>query len=458
VSTSRLTGRQRLLVTALVGVTVSALTILGGFVAASMHSFRNPPLIPTFTVASLPPTPGPTLTPGQAPDIEDGVLSQVEAARLFYQIAHQVELLRDLSPRAQVPLSFVDDREMASQVREVQLSRNPELQLLPYELLGLLPEVPVRVRARQVAGFYVPEQDQLYIASDRQASSPDDQLLLVHAYAYALLDQNFDLESLDSRAKTTDARLAVQALVEGDATLISALYRYEDPGLTNWDSLAELISQAAQTSYGPEIDQVDAWQQIQRFPFWEGPLFAVTVYREGGWDLLNQAYTDPPRSTEQILHPERYLRDPDVPATVVVPSLHEVLGGGWNRILEDSMGELVAGLYLAAEVPEQTAWQAVDGWDGDTIVVWEHDDGRRILVWRSIWDSTSDATEYEHAMLSLVEQRFVPVRPIDPRGGLGGHWWQFEDGALYLHRMGRYVTFVQAPDAGVLGNVLESLP
>jgi hypothetical protein len=458
VSSSSFTRRQRRTVVALVGATIVVLGMLTGFIVTSARNIKGAAPPPTPTYASLPPTPSPPSTPRPAVDIEEGVLSQVQAARLFYQIAHQVEVLRELAPRAQVPLSFLDAREMAAQVQQVHVNRDPESQLFPYMALGLLPEVAVRVRAPQVAGFYVPELDQLYIASDREGSSLDDQALLAHAYAYALQDQNFDLESLDARAMTTDARLAVQALVEGDATLLTARYRYDDPALADWDALAALVSSGAQTSYGSDIDDVEAWKRVQGFPYWEGPMFADTLYRAGGWGALNAAYTDPPRSTEHILHPDRYLEERDMPALIAVPSLEPVLGDEWTLVLEDTLGELVAGLYLATAIPEHTAWQAVDGWDGDTFVVWEYQGGRRILVWRTFWDNTAEADEYEQAMVSLITRRFYPVEPIDPRRGLGGRWWQASSGGLYLRRVGRYVTFVQAPDVNSLMNVLGLLP
>jgi hypothetical protein len=443
---------------ALVGVAIVILSTLSGYFVTSLRSLEDAQPPPTVTLAHLPPTPSPTATPGPAFDIEEGVLPQVQAARLFYQIAHQVEVLRELSPRAEVPLSFLNASEMATQVRQIQIGRDPESQVLPYMALGLLPETSIRVRARQVAGFYVAEQNQLYIATDREGNSADDQALLAHAYAYALLDQNFDLESLDARATTTDAGLAVQALIEGDATLLTAQYRYGDTALADWDALATLISQGAQTSYGSEIDEIEAWERVQRFPYWEGPMFANTLYREGGWAALNVAYTDPPRSTEHILHSERYLQDRDEPVTVVVPGLRAGLGAGWERQLEDTLGELITGLYLATAIPEYVAWQAADGWDGDTFVVWSHEDGGRVTVWRTIWEDTTEAAEYEEAMVSLITQRFSPAQPIDARKGLGGRWWRVTEGGLYLRRIGRYVTFVQTPDVDVIEDVLELLP
>jgi len=389
---------------------------------------------------------------------EDGILSQVQAARLFDQIAHQVETLRGLSPRAEVPLSFLDEREMTTLLRRLYVERGPEALLLPYTALGLLPDAPVSIRAHQVAGVYVPEQGQLYVATGLQESGADDQSLLAHAYAHALQDQHFDLGAMDARATTTDATLAVRALVEGDAILLTALYRYEDLAAADWGHLAELVLHAEQPGYGEELDHSEAWAQLQYFPYREGRCFADALFRAGGWQAVNQAYTDPPRSSEQVLHPERYLGQQDSPTSIVVPAIGTVLGEGWTMLLRDTLGEFVAGLYLHTLLPEDVAWRAADGWDGDTFVVWQHEDGSQVLVWRTIWDTTAEAVEFERALVLLIPQRYLLTWPVDPPRGLAGRWWETDSGAVYVSRVARYVTFVRAPDINALANVVDVLP
>ena len=78
-------------------------------------------------------------------------MSQVQAARLFDQIAHQVETLRGLAPRAEVPLSFLNGGEMTTLLRRFYSGRDLELSLLPYTVLGLLPDASIRVRPPQTA-------------------------------------------------------------------------------------------------------------------------------------------------------------------------------------------------------------------------------------------------------------------------------------------------------------------
>jgi hypothetical protein len=458
VSVSDFTPGQRRTVIMLVIAVVVVFAMLAGFIVTSLRSWESLSPVPVESAVSVLDTPRPIPTSVQSVMSDEGILSQVQAARLFDQIAHQVEMLRGLSPRAEVPLSFLDEREMSTLLRQFYLDRDPQSQLLPYAALGMLPDVPVSVRAQAVAGVYVPEQEQLYVVTGRPQSDADDQALLAYAYAHTLQDQHFDLEGMDARAATTDAALAVQALVAGDAVLMAALYRYESLPEADWERLADLASDADRPGYGAELDHNEVWIRVRRFPYWQGREFVNEVFRAGGWDAVNRAYTNPPRSTEQVLHPERFLEEQDGPTSVVVPDVRAVLGEGWDVLVEDTLGEFTVGLYLDTELPAERAWQAAAGWDGDTFVVWEHGDGRRLLVWRTIWDGNAEAVEFEQALVEFVVQRYLPAWPLDPPGGLPGRWWETGTGAVGVSRAARYVLLVEAPDPNTLMNVMEVLP
>lgn len=457
-SASGFTPGQRRTVLLLIVAVIMVFAMLAGFIATSLKSWERSSPVPTPASTSAVSTPFPTPSPFPSPVVEEGILSQVQAARLFEQIAHQVETMRGLSPRAEVPLSFLDQRQMTGLLRELYAERVPEERWLSYVVLGMLPDASVLPRVHQVAGVYVPEQEQLYIATGGQQGDTDDQALLAHAYARALQDQRFDLEAMQARATTTDATLAIQALVEGDAILLTALYHYGSVALADRERLVELISQARQPDYGPELGRSEVWARLQHFPYWEGFQFVDALFQIGGWDAVNQAYTNPPRSTEQVLHPKRYLERTDPPTTVVVPDVGVVLDERWDILVRDTLGEFAVGLYLGTLLPSDTAWQAADGWDGDTFVAWEHSDGSWVLVWRTIWDSNDDAVEFERALTGLVIQRYLPARPVDPPDGLPGAWWESDLGAVCVARAARHVIFVQAPDVNTLANVMELLP
>ena len=456
-------GQRRVII--LMGIAfIIVLAMLAGFVVTSLQGWKSPSPTATWTLlpTSVPPTALPTLSlsPTPAPTSlseQEGIWSQVQAARLFDQIAHQVETMRDLSPRAEVPLCFLDESEMLRLLGRFYARRDLVSFLLPYTELGLLPSVSVYIRPRQASGIYVPEQEQLYVITGWQESALDDQSLLAHAYVHALQDQHFDLQAMADRAATTDAALAVRAFVEGDAMLLTALYRYQDLTTADWEYLLELVLQAEQPSYGENLDNLVVWEQLQHFPYWKGRLFVHALFQIDGWETINSAYIYPPRSTEQVLHPERYLEG-DGPTQVVVPDLRAILGRDWAVRVQDTLGEFVTGLYLEELLPKDVAWQAADGWDGDTFTVWEHENGERLLVWRTIWDDTVQAIEFENAQAALLTQKYLPALPVNPPRGLGGKWWETNTGAVYVSRVARYVVFVYAPDIDVLTNVVEALP
>jgi len=462
VNASAFTPVQRFVILSLGLAVIVVFAMVAGFAVTYRQMAESPVSALTPTLAPLPPTPLPatplpTPSPSPAPPVE--IWSPVQAARLLDQVERQVETLRALSPRAEVPLNFLDEQEMTDLLHQLFDERDPEAELLPYTALGMLPGASISIHAHQVAGVYVPEQEQLYVGIGGQGSSADDQALLAHAYAHALQDQHFDLGVMDARATTTDAALAVQALVEGDATLLAALYRYEGLLAADWLHLGELILQAERPSYGEVLDNSEAWARLQRFPYQEGRQFADALFVVGGWDAVNQAYIAPPRSTEQVLHPERYLaEEQDIPTGVGVPDLGAILGEDWTLLLQDTLGEFVVGLYLDEALSEEMAWQAADGWDGDTFVVWEREDGARVRVWRTVWDTTTEAAEFERALVALVPQRYLPVWPVEPPGGMAGQWWETGSGAVHVSRVARYVIFVYAPDINALTNVVGVLP
>jgi hypothetical protein len=464
VNASSFSAGQRRVLLVMILLIVVVFAALSGFIVTTLQRPQAPTPAAGPVVTSVPPTAPATATPlpTSTPEPEEGIWSQVQLARLLDQVGRRVETLRELSPQTEVPLNFLSDHEMMALLRQVYVDRDVGAQLSPYAALGLLPDALIVIRVPQVVGVYVPEQGQLYLASGQQDVSEEDRVVvLANAYGQALQDQYFDLETMRARATTTDARLAAEALTEGDATLVAARYRYADLDTVEWSSLENLIVQAKQPGYGDELDDSEVLGQLKRFPYHEGRMFVTALLQDGGWGTVDRAYVDPPRSTEQVLHPERYLADErDVPINVFIPDLSGTLGTGWTLELRDTMGEFVLGLYVGQTLPEEASLAAADGWAGDTFVIWERagSEERRVCIWRTMWDSTADAAEFERALVAAIPQRHFPTQPLDSPRGLPGRWWETGTGVVYANRVARYVTLVEAPDADTLADVVQALP
>ena len=457
---------QRRVVLLLVLIVVLVFALFAGFIITSLETLEQAAL-PTATVrsvaaASVSPTPPPPATSTPMP--KDGFWAQVRSARLFDQIAHQVEVERGLSPRAEVPLSFLEERKMEETLLDLFSQGQWDGASETYRAIGLLPQASSGLRIEAPAGIYVPEHEQLYVTVGGPENDPAAQALLAHAYVHALQDQHFDLQGMAVRAQTTDEWLALQALIEGDATLATVLYSAGDPAAADWDRWTELILAAEHPAYDDPAAANETASLLRGFAYEQGRRFVVTLFEHGGWEAVNAAYTTPPRSTEDILHPARYVQalstasETSGPNPVTVPRLGTVLGQDWELMTEDTVGEFVTTLYLQQALTEDRARNGAEGWDGDSFVVWGREDGARFQAWRTRWSSTEEARDFERSVRLVVPQHHLPVRPVDPPRGAPGRWWETEAGTLLLRRDGRYVTYVSAPDTNSLLNALEVLP
>jgi hypothetical protein len=120
-------------------------------------------------------------------------------------------------------------------------------------------------------------------------------------------------------------------------------------------------------------------------PYFAGRDFALHLHKRGGWDALKQAWTRPPQSTEQVLHPEKY-DSREAPRTV---DLSYAPGRG-RAINEGVLGEVLIRTFLGEGATQQ---EAAAGWGGDQFRAWDLS-GKTLLVWRSVWDSPKDAREF----------------------------------------------------------------
>jgi hypothetical protein len=276
----------------------------------------------------------------------------------------------------------------------------------------------------ETAGFYDPERHYLVLVrregqplaaaglpdSAGDAAKRADEAVLVHELTHALQDQHFHLETFSSGRPLDDAEVAKSALIEGDATLVMmdffAQARVEEAsGFQH--SLAAMLGdpkEMMESSGVPGVAELAAapewFQDTLLFSYFQGFQFCLSARQAGGQALLDKAFsTDPPHSTEQILHPEKWHTKRDDPVAIAWPDLPLP---GWSKVSEGQLGELSVRTFVRAIAKQKDA-RAVDaaaGWGGDRFTVYEKE-GRRLLVWISEWDTEADAKELQAALRGL---------------------------------------------------------
>jgi hypothetical protein len=146
-------------------------------------------------------------------------------------------------------------------------------------------------------------------------------------------------------------------------------------------------------------------QESLLFPYTAGLSFVQALQASGGWDAVNGAFRDPPASTEQVLHPEKYASH-EAPIDVTLPAdLPAKLGSGWTKGLEDTLGEFQLKVWLdqaGGGSGGPSADTAAAGWGGDRVMLLDGPNGARAIALKTAWDSAADASEFAAAAGPVV--------------------------------------------------------
>jgi hypothetical protein len=378
-------GRQTLLAAAL-GLAACA----SGPAPAAPAAPTTPPL------AASPP-----LADASAPG--DGATSSTHPAsreeRLIAKMLRRVVVARGLEARRPVPGVVLDRTALLARVKE-HLSRElpPEAirnEGLALQLFGFLPPAfdyeaaEYQLLEDQLAGYYEPSDGTMYMAGD--LGEPEAEATLAHELVHALQDQRWDLAA---RCKyhpgDGDRASAVSALAEGDATsamfdvLVAQGAKAGAP--TVLDVPDEVFS--AQIRDGMQQGPGAAAPRIMRAslaaPYIYGTLFVHALRRGGGWAQVDRAWDDPPATTEQVLHVDKW-RAHERPLAVAVPT-YAALGEGWTAADEDSEGELGTRIAFEEWMDPRKAAELAAGWGGDRGLLLTAGD-RVAYAWRLRYDA-----------------------------------------------------------------------
>jgi hypothetical protein len=334
------------------------------------------------------------------------------------ELQAEVAVAGGLPFKSPVRLEYLGRDELRRYLAEVFEDEYPSSEaeadrrtLAAFDLLD--PETELRaLRARvleeNVVGFYDerPDRRRLYLVSGDRRLNPVNQLVLSHELRHALQDQYMGVHDLldDAVSDYDDRSLALLSLLEGDATFVMERFL-----LKRLPGGEEALSGLSEGFFGlgamgaaavPGAPPVVRDQLV--LPYFAGRDFVRALFKQGGWEAVKAAWSRPPASTEQVLHPEKY-RSLEAPRPVAVAPTPP----GAHLLREGVLGEALLRTFLG-----EGNEAAAAGWGGDAYRCLDVG-GRTLLLWRSEWDSPAEAEEF----LAAARRRLGALGPGREREG-----------------------------------------
>lgn len=326
----------------------------------------------------------------------------------FSELGQQASRLRQLGYR-DVKYQLTTQKECTQYLlrlldQEMEPARTRRRELF-YQQLGLMPRTAhlkstlATLYGEQVRGLYDPAQKRYLVV--KSEGNPSDQLaaamglnmediLTVHELGHAIQDQHFDLSRMFSGvAEDFDRELAVQTLVEGDASVLMMQFALAKAGL-DAEEVGDLGGLSADQMMIPQGGAMATapplFQHLLSFPYGQGMVFVSALKKRGGWRAVDRAFSALPESSEQVLHPEKYPNDH--PQKVQV---NGVPPAGFTSLGQDTAGEFLMRQW--AEVRGQNP-DSCNGWGGDRYEVFSNG-AKTQVCWQTAWDNERSARAFE---------------------------------------------------------------
>jgi hypothetical protein len=168
----------------------------------------------------------------------------------------------------------------------------------------------------------------------------------------------------------------------------------------------------------PDMSGIPPWMvTLLEYPYLAGSKFVSQLYSSGGWDAVNAVYADLPASSEQVLHPAKYLSR-EAPMPVASLDLRSALGSGWTSATDSTMGEAWISTWLEGlGVKAGAAEVAAAGWGGDRLTAVTGPGGAWALAWRMAWDAPAEATQFETTYTGIESSLAFPARVVHAADG-----------------------------------------
>ena len=348
--------------------------------------------------------------------------SLISQQQTIDDLKKRVEEIGKLEFKTDIPIRYFSKSRMqkyiGTLVEEEYLDESAAKDALFIQLMGFsnrkldLKTIRKKIFISNAGGLYNEKTGVLVASNDYRTVNMMNAAILVHELRHALQDTYFDLsEILGEYSNFDDRKLAVLSAVEGDATFVMTKFIDFDPDvMSSTYSSDALISfsplgNTAQLSRAPDIVK----HQLT-MPYIKGLRFVSAVFNKKKWKGVNKILKSPPDSTEQILHPEKYLKQEKS-----IPVIIDYNPGGYNLYHTGVIGEYYLNILLKSR---DNYIEYALGWGGDSFKIYKNNSSY-FLVWKSVWDKEKFCSNFYFDFKRFIEKKFqVNFKKGNTKGSL----------------------------------------
>jgi hypothetical protein len=352
----------------------------------------------------------------------EGLHSQLSQYNDIESLKKMISVLGKLPFKQDIPIRFMSKTRLQGNIAARFDADYPEkLSEKEGEFIWLMGFVERKIDVRRIrkqillnnAGvWYNSKSKELLALYEYQDINFIHAMTLVYELRHSIQDQYFDLSALVSnKSDFDDRKLGILAAIKGDATFLMLL-----SSDMNADILLSSPEGESLFSYAPIIKPSLLYRKplVLKYqllmPYVEGLRFVNTVFKKKKWKGMNEILHDPPESSEQILHPDKYLKR-EKPVKVTISYKPE----GYDLFHSGVIGEYYLNVLLKPRNNLSLADYA-NGWGGDTFHIYKKPKNKQdstnsyFLVWKSTWDRDKKVNYCSHFYTDFkrfIERRFL---------------------------------------------------
>jgi len=391
-------------------------------------------------------SPPKSVTPGSAPSSpQTGAASSPEFLKAADEVLAQMSKLLDLPIKEPLKKTLRSKQEIREYlIREEKEDKNDAERYADtktLEAFGLIPKgfpldsFMLDVLTEQVAGLYDPKAKEFYIAD--WIAADEQRSVMAHELTHALEDQSFHIDPWIKAARPNDdAELARDSVSEGTALAAMFDYSLQDHKMSVRDlpDMTLLIRSGAVAEMDKDHLLAKAPIYIRDellFPYLAGTGFSQQFLKaHSGWADLKILFDNPPVSTQQILHPELYLKGVK-PEKVTLPQWNNIVPENWKLLEENVLGEFGLEEVLKQFLGQERADALSPAWTGDRYAAFEVGKAKQTaLIYRLALDNADDAARFFGQYSEVLELKYKIRTNLFRRPNF--FQFQTEDGGVYL--------------------------